>query len=344
MDTGAHLVRMCEASRHGSIDFARFMQVALYDPDTGYYAGSPERAGLRGDFVTSPELGDAFARCVEVWISRGAGRRVADVGGGRGTLATQVRDVAAEAGRSVETAVVDASEAARRAAAGAEHVVAGTVRDLPWTPDVVVANELLDNLPARLMSSPDTERCVGVRDGRLVWVDRPAPEGMVRAVDGVSGVAWQSSAHGIVPVPVGAWAWLDSLPRGVRLLLVDYGAEVTELLGRTEAPVRAYRGHARVDPVAEPGTADITCEVPLDLVERHAAVSGLALTRSTQADWLDECGLDSLRQEVVKAQGAAIRSRDTMGELRARHRLNELKALADPDGLGGFAVLTSAGT
>lgn len=344
MDTGTHLVRICEAAPHGSIDFARFMQVALYDPDTGYYVGSPERAGMRGDFVTSPEIGDSFARCVETWIARGAGRRVADVGGGRGTLATQVREAAAAAGRSVETAVVDASDTALRVAAEAGHAVAATVRDLPWIPDVIVANELLDNLPARLMSSPDTERCVGVRDGRLVWVDRPAPEEMVRAVDGISGVAWQSSAHGIVPVPVGAWAWLESVPREARLLLVDYGADVMELLGRAEAPVRAYRDHARADPLAEPGSADITCEVPLDLVERHAAASGLALERSTQAAWLEECGLGALRREAEEAQAEAIRKRETMGELRARHRLNELKALTDAGGLGGFAVMTRAGT
>ncbi|MHB8744539.1 MAG: SAM-dependent methyltransferase, partial [Sulfuricaulis sp.] len=48
----------------GAIPFARFMQLALYSPGLGYYVAGQRRFGAGGDFVTAPELGSLFARCL----------------------------------------------------------------------------------------------------------------------------------------------------------------------------------------------------------------------------------------------------------------------------------------
>ena len=47
----------------GPISFAQFMQLALYYPGLGYYSSGMKKLGKEGDFITSPELGDLFARC-----------------------------------------------------------------------------------------------------------------------------------------------------------------------------------------------------------------------------------------------------------------------------------------
>jgi SAM-dependent MidA family methyltransferase len=48
----------------GKISFARFMELALYAPGLGYYVAGKYKFGAQGDFVTAPELGSLFARCL----------------------------------------------------------------------------------------------------------------------------------------------------------------------------------------------------------------------------------------------------------------------------------------
>ena len=48
----------------GAIDFSRFMELALYAPGLGYYSAGRQKFGAAGDFVTAPELGPLFARCL----------------------------------------------------------------------------------------------------------------------------------------------------------------------------------------------------------------------------------------------------------------------------------------
>ena len=52
-----------EIARSGPITFARFMAVALTDPDRGYYATTDDRPTRSGDFLTAPELHPVFGVC-----------------------------------------------------------------------------------------------------------------------------------------------------------------------------------------------------------------------------------------------------------------------------------------
>jgi SAM-dependent MidA family methyltransferase len=49
-----------EILRDGEISFARFMEVALYCPETGYYERNQDNVGRRGDFITSVSVGNLF--------------------------------------------------------------------------------------------------------------------------------------------------------------------------------------------------------------------------------------------------------------------------------------------
>ena len=72
------------AAAGGWIDFARYMQLALHEPGTGYYARGA-RLGAQGDFVTAPELGPLFGRTLARALA--GFPAVLEIGAGSGALA-----------------------------------------------------------------------------------------------------------------------------------------------------------------------------------------------------------------------------------------------------------------
>src|SRR3989442_11749526 len=75
-----------EIEQHGWISFARCLQLVLHEPGLGYYAGSAQKFGRAGDFVTAPELGKLFGRTLARQL-RQIGGSVVEIGGGSGAVA-----------------------------------------------------------------------------------------------------------------------------------------------------------------------------------------------------------------------------------------------------------------
>lgn len=95
-DELAHSARLADLIRadiraHGSIPFWRFMELALYAPGLGYYSAGKTKFGVSGDFITAPELGSLFARCVARTTApvmrAGPDADFIEVGGGSGAFA-----------------------------------------------------------------------------------------------------------------------------------------------------------------------------------------------------------------------------------------------------------------
>src|SRR6185312_12299130 len=68
-DERAHADRLLQLLReqiasHGPMPFSQYMERCLYAPGLGYYSAGRTKFGAAGDFVTAPELGELFARCV----------------------------------------------------------------------------------------------------------------------------------------------------------------------------------------------------------------------------------------------------------------------------------------
>jgi SAM-dependent MidA family methyltransferase len=362
--------------RHGSIPFDEFMQVALYDPTHGFYA-TGGAAGRRGDFITSSEVGPLFGavigRALDQWWDD-AGRPdpfvVAEAGAGIGTLAVGIRASAPRCSAALTYVLAEQSETMRRH--HGDHLplsapslarppepqeppddesdapTAGNGPRFVSLPDlpaegaaVVLANELLDNLPFRILERADGcwhEVRVSVRQmtGTLVEQLVPAPPDVAALADRFAPAA---SAGARIPLQDGASSWLKRalhLTRRGRLVVIDYAASTAELADKPRAGwLRTYRGHSRgLGHLQVAGDQDITAEVCIDQLSR---IRPPDLDRS-QAEFLHAFGI----HELVEEGRQVWHERAHLGDLpalKARSRVREAEALLDPAGLGAFRVL-----
>ena len=325
--------RIAASGRPWSYD--AFLEAALYDPELGFYGSGRGRAGRRGDFLTSVEVGPLFgavlARAIDTWweaLGRPEPFTVLDAGAGVGTLARSV--LAAE---PVCRPRYVASE--RSAALRASHPSGIESRaDFPAQPigaGVVVANELLDNLAFSGWERADDGWHDVLIDehgsevfGELVELDLP---GLDRAPSGAR-----------IPRQDAAARWVGAARRvldtGV-VVAFDYTvADTATLANQPWATwLRTYRGQGRGGhPADRPGEQDITSDVALDQLPPASQVV-------SQQTFLLEHGIDEL-----VSQGRRIwTERAHLGDLaalKARSRIREAEALLDPTGLGGFSVAT----
>lgn len=357
--------------RFGAIPFADFVAAALYDDEGGFFTTTGE-PGRRGDFITSPEIGPLFgavvARALDTWweeLGRPDPFFVIEGGAGTGALARSVVKARPACLAALRYVLVESSERLRSQHAsslpleppewvlgppvpGADpdedlHVagLGPAVVSLPDLPaldctGVVLANELLDNLPFSLLERTRdgwAEVRVGEDDGRFVEVLVPAADPLVAVADRHAPAAQEGQR---VPIQTAAAAWvrraLGHVRRG-RLVVIDYAATTAELAARPAGEwLRTYRNHQRGDgPLVDPGSQDITCEVAFDQLPGEPV-------RCSQAEFLAAHGIDDL------VAGAAETARETaaaggLDHLAARSRINEAKAITDPAGLGAFTVL-----
>lgn len=364
------------------------MEAALYDDSSGFFAGAGGGAGRAGaDFMTSPEVGRLFgvlvARWADDWWSR-LGHPdpylVIDAGAGRGQLARTVLAAAPRCAPALRYVLVERSAALRNAqleglglepaaqvlgpavasepderpepvpGTGPLSTALGELPAFPFT-GLVVANELLDNLPFRIVerdaSGGWSEVRVGPGTGSgaaegFQEVLVPADERLaVEAEALAAGTALPAGTR--LPLQLAATGWLEDvggvLRRGA-VAVIDYAGTVEELAARgQEGWLRTYRGQRRGgSPLRTPGDQDITADVCLEMLRRAARRAGLAVVAdTTQADWLRSLGVDELVAEARSAWHG--RASNDLAALAARSLVHEADALTDPAGLGAHRVL-----
>ena len=354
-----------EISQHGPITFARFMEIALYDPEHGYYRGSVARPGRAGDFLTAPEAHPLFGRtiarfalAVHAALDAPDELTVREHGAGAGALAgplaaaiahgehrparlrylvaeieparlDAVRDAVGEAVASIGTRATDAMPVAVEADDG---------RPIDG---LILANEVLDALPThRVVRRGERLReiLVGLDpDGGLVDVEaEPTSPALAARLD-AEDVVLADGQRAEICLELDSWLVQAAagLGRGV-LLVIDYGHPARDLYDPTRragGTLATYLRHqVAVEPYRAIGRQDITAHVDVTAADRAAASAGLErLGATSQAGFLSDLGAGDLLVEEQHRPGATIQS-----YLEARAALVRM---IDPAAMGGFRVL-----
>lgn len=325
------------------------MEIALYDPEHGYFTTGSLRSHRAGDFLTSPEVSPLFGETIAGFVAAemkriGTPFTLVEAGAGSGSLLGPLLGALDEPPDRV--VAVEVSAAAR--AALQERVptaeVVPSMAGLDVFTGIIVANELLDNLPAAIAvrsGSAWLERVVAVgAEGLEYDVAEARPEMAAWAERQADGAAEGS----VVEVQIAAGEWLrdvlDRLEAGA-VLIFDYGDTPDGLASRrAEGTVRTYRGHhLGPDPLLDPGSTDITMDVDFDALAAVAAAVGAEAEVLRQDEFLERWGLrahlDRLRQEELEA----ARGGDVMRRLSLRSDRTGGETLLHPRGLGDFRVL-----
>lgn len=289
-----------------------------------YYYATRDPLGADGDFTTAPEISQMYgellgAALADAWVraDRPEGVRFAELGPGRGTLASDALRVMRAAGchpASVE--LVETSprlreiQAAKLPGAIFHDDIAGLATG--DGPLLIVASEFFDALPVRQFVG-DAERHVLLLGGALTF-DR---DGEIRETSLARAEA--TAALAAVLIKCGGVA-----------LIIDYGHDHADATGDT---LQAVRGHRFALPLDAPGEQDLTAHV--DFAALAAAATGATASRVTsQGSWLETLGIAARAMALAAANPAQTQSiadaRRRLCDEQEMGRMFKVMALASP--------------
>lgn len=336
-----------QIAQDGPISVPEYFTRCLHDPRDGYYANRPA-LGAGGDFITAPGVSQMFGELVGLWLmetwdrlGRPATFRLVEMGPGDGTLMSDILRAARLLPAFLDAAdlwLVEVSPVLRAAQrdklSGASVRWADRLEEVPaGAPLLLVANELLDCLPARqFVKTADgwAERVVGLgEDGELAFGLRslsPSPRrgggGPAQPVEGAtaslppdapSNTSW-SPSPALAGEELALGSILESSPAQAALgselghrvardggaaLLIDYGRAAPEA-GDT---LQALRAHRKEGPLDSPGQADLTVWADFPSVLDAARQAGASAPPViTQGEFLRALGIEARAQALAAAR------------------------------------------
>ncbi|MFT4075244.1 MAG: SAM-dependent methyltransferase [Asticcacaulis sp.] len=322
----------------GPLPVDAYMAACLLDPVDGYYT-KHVALGAEGDFLTAPLISQMFGEMIGVWVAQTwqalgspAAFRLVEIGGGNGTLTSDILRVVARVPGLPEAAKVTLVEPSQRLRAlQADKVPSATflpsIDQVPEDlPVILIANELLDCLPARQFVRTETgwfERRIGLQDGALAFGLVPAGEDFAPPFEAAIG--------DLVEISPAQTRLAENLALLLKqatgaALLIDYGRDQPEPGDTLQA---LYR-HQKHDPLEAPGQHDLTVWADFPSVAAVAARTGAKVSPIvTQRNFLQQLGID--------ARHAALMQRNPDHAEKLQRQYDRLMA---PDQMGTlFKVL-----
>jgi SAM-dependent MidA family methyltransferase len=312
---------------NGPISFSEYMEMALYEPGLGYYSAGLQKFGQGGDFVTAPQLGDVFARCLAKQIEQIAAElcephpgsyEIIEAGAGSGILAADLLKTLQDTRPPSRYQILERSAHLRQVQTETlQKHVPQWMDKISWLDEppeedwqgIFLANEVLDALTVdRFCIEADGINGLRVTHGPggFDWVTGPCSQAMQTQVQAIlsgledkPGVGYRSEFN------TNLAAWLDTVTtshkKGVALF-IDYGytrGEYFRPQRRDGTLICHYQQRAHDDPFRWPGLTDISASVDFTALAEAADLCGFEVCGyTTQAMFLLASGLDGILGEV----------------------------------------------
>jgi len=341
----AHIRAQIKAN--GPMSFARFMEMALYEPTLGYYRAGWQTFGRGGDFITAPELSPLFSQCVAVQCEQVCqlydNACIIELGAGSGAMAVEIlrfleqRQTLPERYYILELS----AQLQQRQRESIQQALPHLLERVEWLTSVpvdlcdgvVIANEVLDAMPVhqfQINQHGIQERCVTLDENEQFIFTLTPPTSVdlskqVQALEIVHGDHYESE--------INLWLtpWLATIASGLRrgcFLLIDYGFPQHEyyLPQRHMGTLMChYRHRAHPDPLIFPGIQDITSHVDFTAVAVAADQAGLdVLGFTNQAAFLMNCGLLDLINTDEQDECTSFSQNQAIKQLTLPHEMGEL--------------------
>jgi SAM-dependent MidA family methyltransferase len=295
-----------EIRKSGAISFARFMGLALYCPETGYYEKNKDNVGRRGDFITSVSTGSLFGELLAfqfaAWLEelkiQNEKLRIVEAGAHDGRLAADILHWLQlhrpKLFSGIEYVILEPS--ANRQRWQRERLKEFfNVRWMerindpaqPLCNGIIFSNELLDAFPVHRLGWDAKEKKwfewgVGSEDGEFVWARMSEPLHASRFTLHAPAELLEvlPDNYTIENSPAAENWWRKAakfLQRG-RLLTIDYGFTGEEMFSpaRTNGTLRAYfRQHVAEDILANAGEQDLTAHINFSAMQKIGEEAGL---------------------------------------------------------------------
>ena len=340
---------LADALEGGPIPFRRFMELALYHPQGGYYCRENPRIGPDGDFYTSPHqspwLGRMIAPLIEkirLRMGETPALHVWEYGPGEGWLAFDIMEAVRSSFAALHRALAytfaeQSAQARMRIQEKFQDPDDVRFADASRYPPedfegVILAHEFLDALPVHALIQKEgrlQERYVARRGERLIFCEGALSD--ERLTGWFSELGVPLSPEQRAEVNLCAIDWMSEVARRMErgaVMLFDYGFSARVLYGpsRPAGALRGYRNHSLVsDVLSNPGEADLTTHVDFTSILRTATSQGMELAGFTdQARFLLGAGLPQ-----------AVENMKDGDDEKARRERQSIMGIMDPTGLGG---------
>ena len=358
-----------EIAGNGPIPFVRFMELALYHPQYGYYMRQPdgadqERIGWAGDFYTSsdvhPILGRAIAtqaRQMDDLLSHPTPFTIVEMGAGKGLLA---RDCLA----AIHAKQDDFASRVRYVLIERSPAMQSLQRQnlAPWLnqPGLVTwvegldalgpqsmaglffSNELVDAFPVhriQMAAGQAQELFVDYRDGRfeecLKPLSTPALDQFVQRLN----PTWPEGYR--TEVNLQALDWMEQVAQRIDrgfVVTIDYGHTAQDLYGpgRKNGPFLCYSQQLTGNvPYERIGQQDMTAHVDFTSLATVGVTAGLSVTGFTnQMSFLMGLGVEDMIGQLDPESpefGAAIHLLKPDGMGRTFKILVQHRGIEPPD-------------
>lgn len=298
-----------EIRAFGPMTFERFMDLALYCPDCGFYDKESDTVGKEGHFYTSVSVGDLFGRLLAFqfadWISAlnplVTPLTLVEAGAHDGRLAADILTWfmrhRPDVFNHIQLCIVEPSarlrgRQQRTLVAFREKVRwAGSLSELGAINGVIYSNELLDAMPVRRFGWDAAGRRwfewgVGLDAGNLAWCRLDSTDDIQNAMNAV-GIQLSLELEAVLPdgfaveVSAAARRWWSEAARLLdsgKMVALDYGLEANEIVSpqRRDGTLRSYQAHRSfTDVLANPGEQDITAHVNFTAIRNAGEHTGL---------------------------------------------------------------------